>query len=101
MSEFLGVIIIALAFAVLSAVTPWFRRRQEAWYMYLFLGDAFTIGFVLMVATGVSLVVVQLNAQQAAGNTNQLMFSIAALVVGVPLITYVIRRVLRATNLAS
>lgn len=94
MSEFIGVIVIALALTLLNILTPWLRKNQDTWYMHAFLGDLVTIGFMIIFGLGVAMVVVQLAELRAAGDTTNLAISIAALVIGVPLLTYGIRRVL-------
>lgn len=98
MSEVFGIIIIAAAFAVLTAFTPWLRRNQDAWYMRVFLGDMVAIGFIAVIGIGASMVLVQLNRMLNAGETTTLLLSIVALVVAVPLTVYGIRRLVRAAT---
>ena len=82
MEEFFGLIVLAIAIALITVGVPWFKHRSENRAIERFmLAEAYAIGTIGLLALGVALVVHDLSVAWTAGETTHVIVGLGGIVV--------------------
>jgi xanthine/uracil permease len=82
MEEFIGLVVLAVAIALITVGVPWFRRRDETPAIERFmLAEAYTIVVIGLLALGGALVLHDLATAWSAGETTHVIVGVAAIAV--------------------
>lgn len=87
MAELIGLLLLALTFALVAIATPWFRARQDVrWVERWMLAELFSVFLVGIGSTGGALVFAEVVYAWKSGSVAQLGLTTGAVVIGIPVL---------------